>query len=553
MESESGDSSSENSSLWDNSDDCNSDSDDDSLENARIWCRLNEGIKQTAPPVFPFTGKPGFRITVPGLKEPVDYFQSFFDNEIMDHIVCETNRFADQFIEKNELTPRSRAQDWKATTVEEMFLFLAILLYEGIIKKPVENWYWTRQESIATPFISQIMPRKRFELIMKFLHFSNNESFDERTHPQPKLRKVYDLFQLLCNKFKKNYVPERCIAVDESLVPYKGRLSYKQYIPKKRARFGIKIYELCESTSAYIWNMIIYTGNDTPYDSKYAGYGASIKIVMTLIKDILGQGYLLYLDNFYSSVVLAELLIAEKTDVCGTLRLSRKYLPPAFKCEKVTKGKMISFQKGKMCILKWQDKKTVSMLTTIHTNDMAQIEPKYFSKKRSTVKPKAVLDYNIAMGGVDKADQCMAYYPCIRNQQRKYYKKVFRHLLDMAVWNSYVLYKKDGGKIRHVDFRLQLFEGLVKKYTTNECKASNRVVGNELSVMRLSGRHWHFPTYVKATPKNKNPCRRCAVCSQQFEQNGKRKRKESRYQCEKCDVGLCVSPCFEIFHTLDNF
>ncbi|GFT17034.1 piggyBac transposable element-derived protein 4 [Trichonephila clavipes] len=31
--------------------------------------------------------------------------------------------------------------------------------------------------------------------------------------------------------------------------------------------------------------------------------------------------------------------------------------------------------------------------------------------------------------------------------------------------------------------------------------------------------------------------------------DGKKIRKETRYYCEKCDVGLCVVPCFEKFHT----
>jgi hypothetical protein len=47
---------------------------------------------------------------------------------------------------------------------------------------------------------------------------------------------------------------------------WKGCLSWKLYVPSKRARFGIKSFELCEAKSGYVWNVIIYTGQDTVFD-----------------------------------------------------------------------------------------------------------------------------------------------------------------------------------------------------------------------------------------------------------------------------------------------
>ena len=38
---------------------------------------------------------------------------------------------------------------------------------------------------------------------------------------------------------------------------WKGRLQFKQYIPNKRSRFGIKYSSLCESTG-YMWNSFVY-------------------------------------------------------------------------------------------------------------------------------------------------------------------------------------------------------------------------------------------------------------------------------------------------------
>jgi hypothetical protein len=35
------------------------------------------------------------------------------------------------------------------------------------------------------------------------------------------------------------------------------------YIPSKCAKFGVKSSELCEAKSGYVWNFIIYPGQDT--------------------------------------------------------------------------------------------------------------------------------------------------------------------------------------------------------------------------------------------------------------------------------------------------
>ena len=78
------------------------------------------------------------------------------------------------------------------------------------------------------------------------MHFSNNETRDiDNTDA---LYKVRPLIDLLRECFRKVYYPGMELSVDESLVLYKGQLKFKQYIRTKRARFGIKLYELCTST-----------------------------------------------------------------------------------------------------------------------------------------------------------------------------------------------------------------------------------------------------------------------------------------------------------------
>ncbi|GFW71437.1 piggyBac transposable element-derived protein 4 [Trichonephila clavipes] len=187
-------------------------------------------------------------------------------------------------------------------------------------------------------------------------------------------------------------------------------------------------------------------------------------------------------------------------DVCGTLRLNRKGLPVKLKSSTVKKEEIIAFQKGKMCVLNWKDKKPFHMLSTFHNADMMEVK----AKKRDSVKlkPKAVVFYNNTMGGVDRSDQCLSYYPVARNQPRKYYKKIFRHLLNQIVWNSFVIFKKNGGILDHIGFRMKLIERLIEEGGSDS--GSRNFVGPKISenIVRLIGRH--FPSYVESYPSKKN-------------------------------------------------
>ena len=78
----------------------------------------------------------------------------------------------------------------------------------------------------CTSIFSAIMSRNRFQLLLKFLHFNNNSNMPEPIDKLFKLRPLLD--------------PARNISIDESLLLWKGRLGFKEYILLKRARFGVK-------------------------------------------------------------------------------------------------------------------------------------------------------------------------------------------------------------------------------------------------------------------------------------------------------------------------
>lgn len=489
-------------------------------------------------PCFSFTGTSGIQIPSLNQHNILDIFESFFTDELVDIIVLETNRYASKYQsnKKENLKPHSRVHQWVDTNRKEIRTFLGLLILQGICSKPESRLYFTKRESIATPFFSRIMTERRFLLIQKFLHFTNDDNCDN-TSPNNKLYKILPILDYLRKKFMSVYIPNKFISIDESLIGWKGRLSWKQFIPTKRKRFGIKVYALCESESGYVYNFIIYTGRTTVYgNSHYSDEPISSRIVLELSHVLLNKGYCIYIDNFYTNVDLMDKLTENKTDCIGTIRKNRSKIPNEIKLKKLKKGELFAMYRKKLMILKWKDKKEITMGSTVHDESKELVKSK---NGKLVEKPAVVVDYNSKMGGVDLADNHLHFYSTVRCRVKKYYMKIFRHFLDITILNSYKIYTRLGGKKSRLNFNCYLGEIIVEKYAEKKETPERRSKRPKPS--RLLERH--FPDFLPPTENKEKPTRRCVICYE------KGIRKESRYWCEDCKTGLCPAPCFRAYHT----
>lgn len=50
--------------------------------------------------------------------------------------------------------------------------------------------------------------------------------------------------------------------MDETLIKFKAKIHFGQFIPIKPGRFGIKAFTLAESTSGYVLGSKVYTGKE---------------------------------------------------------------------------------------------------------------------------------------------------------------------------------------------------------------------------------------------------------------------------------------------------
>ena len=138
------------------------------------------------------------------------------------------------------------------------------------------------------------------------------------------------------------------------------------------------------------------------------------------------------------------------------------------------------------------------------------------------------------MGGVDRNDEMIGTYSCMRKSM-KWTKKVAFHFIEEGLLNAHIQYAKEGGRKPLLRFKLECINVLLVASATEPSAPT--------ASDRFSGRH--FPELIPPTQSKQNPQKRCVVCT------SNKRRKESRYQCGDCahKPGLCPAPCFKTYHT----
>ena len=127
--------------------------------------------------------------------------------------------------------------------------------------------------------------------MLRYWHFVDNEN-----SPGGRLSKIIPLVVQLNNKMATIYTPDRKLSIDESMMLWRGRLIFRQYIKNKKHKYGVKFYKLCES-DGIVMNVKIYSGVPTPDIHSMGHTGA---IVLNFMENFLGKGYQLYTNNFYN-------------------------------------------------------------------------------------------------------------------------------------------------------------------------------------------------------------------------------------------------------------
>ena len=219
---------------------------------------------EVRPPIFPESNLSKYRNYTPR-----EFFDLFFDEEVCNHIVTQSNLYA---LQKN-LSSLNLG-------VHELRVFLSILIVSGYNSTSSKGAYWSDGDDLRNQAIYNAMRRNRFDQIMRALHLQDNLELDCKD----RFSKVRPLIIFMQRRFMENYMPSPSVSNDEAMVEYFGKHGCKQSIRNKPTRFGYKIW--CQnSPSGYLITFEPYQGKFSTIDSTDAAnkFGKCAATVLQLL------------------------------------------------------------------------------------------------------------------------------------------------------------------------------------------------------------------------------------------------------------------------------
>lgn len=443
-------------------------------------------------------------------------FHKFMDIQIIDEILMYTNLYI-----RNHQTPKyARERDAKEVTRAELLAVLGLLYLSGVKKANHTNFreLWT-DDGTGIEIFRGCMSYKRFLFLLGSIRFDDKQTRSDRRKVDKlaPIRSTLDLFVANC---KKSYCVGEFVTIDEKLEPFRGRCSFIQYIPNKPAKYGIKIFAMCDSKTFYTQNLEVYCGKQP--DGPYAKQNTPTDIVHRLLEPVKGKSRNLTCDNWYTSIPLAKALLKDKITLVGTLKKNKREIPPEFlpNKNKTIKTSIFGFQKDVTMVSHATKKnKGVILISTMHSDS---------SIDQDSNKPEIITFYNSTKGGIDTVDQlCNSY--SVSRRTRRWPLAIFFSLLNVAGINAQIIYNAshpDSPQIRRV-FLKNLSLNLMKLHLTERTTISSLPT----NIKSILAKHVVAEDIHEVIPEEKSRGR-CCFCP-------KAKRINTTINCSTCRKFAC--------------
>ncbi|XP_053968719.1 piggyBac transposable element-derived protein 4-like [Anastrepha ludens] len=254
-------------------------------------------------------------------------------------------------------------EEWLDIENIELFAFIGLLILAGVFRSNNESCESLWNPETGRPIFAATMPLKTFKKVSRVIRFDNRETRREG-RSLDKFAPIRDLWNQWVEILPKLYNPTENVTIDEQLVAFRGRCPFRQYIPAKPAKYGIKFWVLCDSTTSYVWNIQPYTGKAIGRTSEK---NQGMRVVLDLIEGLKGLPPALV--NIKRKPLNSSIFaFTEQTTLVS-------YIP--------------------------KKNRAVILLSTLH----------HYSKisNRRDKKPEIILDYNKCKGGVDTLDTALSY------------------------------------------------------------------------------------------------------------------------------------------------
>jgi Transposase IS4 len=285
--------------------------------------------------------------------DPYALFRYVFNDEVINHIVFCTNKYAESDREENTAS-RARnttaqakedysfkAKSWRPVSNGEILAYIGIDLYMGLNPAPQLHDFWARWPENGAekptfskpvhPDVYEAMGRDRWDQINRYLHVHDPDSGQSEGLKKPRAHeKVNFISETLRSAFQRLWALGSDIAIDECIEAFTGRSSETVIIPSKPTPEGYKIWVLAEKGYVFNWRFHVVGSKKHQgpqgIDPKWlkCGFCPTRGVVIDLLMDLPYKStqFCVWLDNLFTSPKLLAFLRHHGIGAAGTLRLS---------------------------------------------------------------------------------------------------------------------------------------------------------------------------------------------------------------------------------------
>ncbi len=285
---------------------------------------------------------------------------------------------------------------WREIDLVDLQAYMGLLILAGVYRSNNEATKSLWDAESGRPTFWATMSLQQFHVLSRIIRFDDRDTRPVRWR-NDKLAAIRNIWDRWVERLPLMYNPGPEVTVDERLVPFRGRCSFKVYIPSKPGKYGIKIWAACDARSSYAWNMQVYMGKPS---TGRAEKNQGMRVVLDMTTGL--QGHNITCDNFFTSYALGQELLKRKLTMVGTVRKNKPELPPALVS---TRGREALSSKFAFTdthtLVSYVPKKNrnVILMSTLHKDAAVST-----TEDR---KPIMIQDYNKNKGGVDCLDKVM--------------------------------------------------------------------------------------------------------------------------------------------------
>ncbi|XP_018600224.2 piggyBac transposable element-derived protein 4-like [Scleropages formosus] len=484
--------------------------------NGLVWLSADPPRRKTRPCNIRHT-KEGPCGKAKLVESEMDAFLCFIDHEILSTVIENTNKYGRKYMVSKGRDPSA----WIPVDEVEMKAVIGVLYLLGVYRSKHESLrsLWSSGHS-GRPVFNAAFSINRFEQILAFMRFDGHETCEIR-----KAKDKFAPFQSVWNAFiencRKNYMVGAYVTIDEQLIPFRGRCSFRQYMPNKPDKSGMKLFLMCDVATAYTFNGLPYVG----CEGNRQNIGLADSVVKKLVEPVHHSGINVTTDSWFTSAELAADLLCKKITLLGTIHQRKPEVPREFlPCKSRAVGSSLFGFCQKLAMVSYVPKKNKVTLLLSSMHDKEEVD-------QVSGKPMMIIDYNETKGAVDRVDQLCHNYS-VQKRTKRWPLAYFYHCLNIASINAEVIFmaKFPGWEAKHPHRRRIFLKNLglqlLKPWLERRVQVAKLPRATH-DALKVCGVVREKPAEEKAVKKR----RRCHICPSSHD----------RKTIDRCSV--CREPC----------